>query len=345
MNLKKIFKVISKFILVILLTLIVVITTAFLTLKLITSNISVTAKELFVTTILETGQMKFLASWFLSETEIKEIVDSNSMKDMDEKENLDLIDMDKKNIDDIELVKISGNTFAAKMIIIKDPSRVKLATTYPWSEFGKELDVLVKQVDAYAGVNGGLYESNLNKGGRPVGVAVSEGKILHNSPGLKGLYIIGFDKKNLLRIIDIEGMNKNQVEALIIKEEIRDAVAFQDEMSADTNHFVKLVINGEPREISGKGSGGNPRTAIGQRKDGSVLLLVTDGRGKSGHLGATASDLIKVMMKYGAVNAANLDGGSSSSMYYNDKYEMTSVTMYYDNSSWRLPTAFVVEKR
>lgn len=74
-------------------------------------------------------------------------------------------------------------------------------------------------------------------------------------------------------------------------------------------------------------------------------MLVTDGRGASGHLGATASDLIGLMLKYGAVNAANLDGGSSSSMYYNNKYEMTSTTFYYQNSSWRLPTAYVVRPK
>ena len=49
------------------------------------------------------------------------------------------------------------------------------------------------------------------------------------------------------------------------------------------------------------------------------------------------------MLQYGAVNAANLDGGSSSSLYYNDEYLMTSVTLYYANSSWRLPTAFLVK--
>ena len=106
-----------------------------------------------------------------------------------------------------------------------------------------------------------------------------------------------------------------------------------------------MIINGEERQIDGKGSGANPRTAIGQRADGTVLLLVTDGRGASGHLGATAADLIKIMKEYGAVNAANLDGGSSSSMYYNGKYEMSSVTFYYANSSWRLPTGFVVKNK
>jgi exopolysaccharide biosynthesis protein len=74
-----------------------------------------------------------------------------------------------------------------------------------------------------------------------------------------------------------------------------------------------------------------------------LLLLVTDGRGISGHLGASASDLIGIMAEYGAVNAANLDGGSSSCMYYNGEYLMSSVTFYYVNSSRTLPCAFIVK--
>lgn len=150
--------------------------------------------------------------------------------------------------------------------------------------------------------------------------------------------------KNILRIIDLSNKSVEQIKEVITTEKIRDAVAFQDSTSDKNNHFVKLIINGEKRQLNGLGSGANPRTAIGQRKDGSILLLVTDGRGKNGHLGATASDLIDIMSKYEAINAANLDGGSSSSMYYKDKYLMTSVTFYYANSSWKLPTAFVVKE-
>ncbi len=342
---KKIFRILGTFFTLLFMTIFSLIVVLLLSLKLITSNISISAKELFVTTILETGQMKFLASWFLSNDEIKEIVDSNSMKSFDEEEDLDLINIKEKDKEKIELVKLAGNTFAAKMLIINDPSRVKLATTYPYSEFGKELHELVEMEDGIAGVNGGLYVSSGNKGGYPVGVVVKDGFIEHNKPGHKGLHIIGLDTDNLLRIIDIDGKSAKEVENIIKEQKIRDAVAFQDESSDSNNHFVKLVINGEGRELQGRGSGANPRTAIGQRKDGAILLLVTDGRGSSGHLGATAQDLINIMLEYGAVNAANLDGGSSSSMYYNDKYEMTSVTLYYSNSSWRMPNAFIIEKR
>lgn len=308
------------------------------------------ARNLFVTTLLETGQMKFVVNFFMGSDKIKEIVDSNSMSNFDSEIDSSLIDVSNNTLDKngIELIEITGSTYFAKMIIVNDPSRVKLATIYDgsWKDVGVTLDKLVNDNNAFAGVNGGLYVSSGNKGGRPMGVVVRDSKIEHNSPaGIAGLHLIGFDESNLLRIIDLSGKSASEIEKIIKDEKIRDAVAFQEESSDANNHFVKLIINGELRETKGQGSGANPRTVIGQRKDGAVLLLVTDGRGASGHLGATAADLIEVMNEYGAVNAANLDGGSSSSMYYDGKYEMTSVTLYYSNSSWRLPTGFIVEKR
>ncbi len=320
---------------------------------------SETAEELFVTTLLETGQLKFVASMFLSQDEINEIVESASMESMETDIDTDLINVgdtsnsleEEDHFDEngIEIIEISGNTYYAKLMVVQDPSNVTVGTTYPlnggqWSEYGRDLDEIVEGNGAIAGVNGGLYESTGNMGGSPLGVVVSNGEIQYNDPsGWNGLYLIGFDEENILQIIDIEGMTQASLQELIETEGIRDAVAFQDEATDKNNHFVPLVINGVARELNGQGSGANPRTAIGQRADGAVLLLVTDGRGASGHLGATASDLINIMLNYGAVNAANLDGGSSSCMYYEGEYEMTSVTLYYQNASWRLPTAFLVK--
>ena len=326
-------------------TLGVIIITLVLTIFLICHGPSESARNLFVTTILETGQLKFLASVFLSDSEISEIVSQNSLSTMQEEVDTGLITVDentKKEL--IEIHKVSGNNFEGTMMIVNDPSKISLATTYPWSEYGKELDKLVTENNAIAGINGGLYYSDANKGGRPLGVTVSNGEIQDMSLGATGLHLIGFDEDNILRIIDISNMNRNEIETLITTEKIRDAVSFQEEASDSNNHFVKLIINGEKRELNGMGSGANPRTAIGQREDGSVLLLVTDGRGKNGHLGATAADLIEIMSEYGAINAANIDGGSSSTMYYNGEYLMDSVTFYYSNSSWRLPTAFIVKE-
>ena len=322
-----------------------VLVTLLITIFLICHGPSKTAKEVFATTILETGKLKFLANMYLSDKEIKEIVKKNSLTDMKDEVDSDLIKVDKdSNKKLIETKKITGNGFEGTLMIVNDPSKISLATTYPWGEYGKTLDTLVNENNAIAGINGGLYQSDANKGGRALGLTVTNGKVVSNSVGYNGLYLIGFDENNILRILSLEGMNSSQAEALVKEQKIRDAVSFQDEISVENNHFVKLIVNGEARSINGDGSGRNPRTVIGQRKDGSVLFLVTDGRGKNNHLGATARDLIEIMQEYGAVNAANIDGGSSSCMYYNGEYLRTSVTFYYTNSSWRLPTAFIVKE-
>lgn len=331
---------------------------AYFTLWTICHGPSKAARDLFVSTILETGQMKFLASWYFSEDEILAITDRNGMGKTEEDVNPDLIEIptvDENNgnqefdIDGIELVEISGRSFFAKMLIINDPSRVKLSTIYPWSDFnkskyGETLEQLVQRGDYAAGINGGEYYSEGNWGGIPKGLVVCDGVIQYNAPQA-GDVMVGFTQNNILMIADIGNMSAEQAEQFVADNQIRDAVSFKDIDDGDNNHFTKLIINGTSREISGSGSGANPRTVIGQRADGAVLMLVTDGRGAAGHLGATAQDLISIMQEYGAVNAANLDGGSSSAMYYNGTYEMTSVTLYYSTSSWRLPTAFVVEKR
>ena len=340
---KKIARIIGRVLLVVLVTIVMLVGTLFIMIKRICSDSAPAARNLFISTVLESGQMKFLASWFCTDAQINEVINANKMESMDSDIDTSLInistDTDTQTVDNngeveqfdgngIRMVEISGRSFFGKMLIIKDPSQVKVGTTYPWGDYGKELHEIVSGAGAVAGVNGCRYVSSGNRGGSPLGIVVQDGKITYNSPSaLSGLYLIGLNKDNLLVVKDIDGMSAADFESYVNEAGIRDAVAFQEESSDSNNHFVPLIINNE---------------AIGQRADGAILLLVTDGRGASGHLGATASDLISVMQEYGAVNAANLDGGSSSTMVYNGGYEMTSVTFYYQNSSWKLPTAFVV---
>ncbi len=326
-------------------------------LKMFCSDTFPHVQQTFVTTILETGQLKFLASWFLSPEEIQAIVDQNSMKELNAEIDTNLIQSGSfgsvgvdgtgtadEETADIEIVEVAGSTYTGTMMIVKDPSRVSLATIYPWKQYGVTLEELVTSNDAVAGINGGLYNSTDNTGGSPYGVIVSNGEIQHNKPQeYRGLVLVGFTEDHILQIVDISEMSSEDVVNLVEEMKIRDAVTFQEEASDVNNHFVQLIINNEAREMNGAGSGLNPRTAIGQRADGAVLLFVTDGRGKSGHLGASSGDLIEVMQEFEAVNAANLDGGSSSCMYYDGEYLMSSVTFYYSNSSWRLPAGFIVK--
>lgn len=344
---KKALKYIGKGLLIVFTVLAWVVIVLAMTIRIICFGPSTEARNLFVTTMLETGQLKWVVGLFMSDEQVMEIVNANSMVVMEEDSDASLITVaeGEEAVEYPELVveKVAGDNFSGTMMIVRDPSRVFVGTIYPWGEYGKELHEIVESYGAVAGINGGLYASYMNTGGRPIGPVVSQGEI-QNMAELEtvGLVLIGLSEDHILHIIDIAGKGRAEVEAIIADNRIRDAICFQEEASDANNHFVKLIINGERREMNGLGSGANPRTAIGQTADGRILLFVTDGRGANGHLGATASDLISVMEQYGAVNAANLDGGSSSSMYYDGEYLRTSVTFYYNNSSWKLPTTILV---
>ena len=339
------FKGLGRFLATLLVTIVCIAVILALAVNMIVRGPSVEAKNLFVTTLLETGKLKWVVGLFMSSDEINKVIAQTSMGVIEADTDPDLIDINEElDMTQITIDTIEGDNFTAIMMVVNDPSRVFVGTTYPWSTYGKELDKIVKAYDAVGGVNGGLYYSKNNEGGRPYGPTVSQGKIQHMSElGLAGLTLIGMSEDNILKVIDISGKGEAAVRKIIEEEQIRDAVCFQDEASDKNNHFVKLIINGEKRELNGMGSGANPRTAIGQTADGRMLLLVTDGRGANGHLGATASDLIDIMESYGAVNAANLDGGSSTCMYYNGEWLRNSVTLYYESSSWRIPTSFLVK--
>ena len=196
---------------------------AYFTLWTICHGPSKAARDLFVSTILETGQMKFLASWYFSEDEILAITDRNGMGKTEEDVNPDLIEIptvDENNgnqefdIDGIELVEISGRSFFAKLLIINDPSRVKLSTIYPWSDFnkskyGETLEQLVQRGDYAAGINGGEYYSEGNWGGIPKGLVVCDGVIQYNAPQA-GDVMVGFTQNDILMIADIGNMSAEQ---------------------------------------------------------------------------------------------------------------------------------------
>ena len=59
-----------------------------------------------------------------------------------------------------------------------------------------------------------------------------------------------------------------------------------------------------------------PRTAVGQRADGGVILLTTDGRQPGFSVGMTNFELAQALVRYGAVRGMGLDGGGSSTLAF-----------------------------
>ncbi len=283
-------------------------------------------RDLFVVTVQQSSAAKPLAKLFLSEEKVKQIMEENTAKDGDLITDGDLVEIDDTlDMDAIIVEDVHGSTFNGKMMIVNDPSRVYVYDIPDYTAaWGMMVSDMVKTDDAIAGINGGgfLDINGLGNGSVPLGIVISKGQ-WKNGDQYSSYQVIGFDNNNKLVVGYMTG-----VEAM--ERGIRDAVEWGP----------ALIVNGEAVDV-GNGGGLNPRTAIGQRADGAVLLLVIDGRQPSS-IGASYYDLIGVMQQYGAVNAANLDGGNSSSMVYNGEVITNTASL---NGERELPTAFLVRKR
>lgn len=230
-------------------------------------------------------------------------------------------------IDGIQLVAVSGPTFSGYMLVISDPSRVSLcvsesiisnaANGWGWWNYsrGQQLSAMVEATGAIAAINGGAFydPDGEGNGGCPDGVLCYNGELMYWGPEANGDYdwenkkvnVIGISYDNILIL-------GQYTKSEFLELGIRDAVSF------DNPDPPFLVVNGSQSEVVGTGGSGiQPRTCIGQRADGAFLFLVIDGRGAGGSLGATQKEATRILLDFGAVNAANLDGGSSSEMIIN----------------------------
>jgi len=289
---------------------------------------STTARDMLVLTSLETSAMKFVPHLYFSQEKIDAIILANSARETDETSDGDdvTIPTDEIDLEKIEIVDISGPTFVGKLMIVNDPSRVYVSVikNFAPDKGGQRLLDMVKAENAIGGVNGGAFSDvgGVGNGGMPLGIVIKDGEILVNSASSYRV-LIGFDTNHKL----VVGSMTAQA---AIDRGVVDAVSFGP----------VLVLNGEKAAITGSGGGLNPRTAIGQRADGAILLLVIDGRQPTS-LGATFNDVADILIEYGAVNAAALDGGSSTLMVYEDKVlNRTSLL----TGPRRIPTFIMVSK-
>ncbi len=318
--------------------LLVIVGAAYLYLRLAFLGPSGTFSHKLASTLMETSAMKFGPAIYFSDQEIEGILSENKVVAADEETDLTLItvrareerpkDTDEGSGEEgIEIIEIVGSTYKGFLMIVDDPSRVTVGTCADkfTGGTGLQLDKIAQRYDAIAAINGGAFSdmNGMGNGGTPMGITISGGRCLSDNLAQAGQdLLIGFDENDKLVI---GKMTKAQAQ----QRGIRDGVTFGP----------ALITNGEPAQVMGSGSGLNPRTAIGQRADGAVLMLVIDGR-QINSIGASFQDLIEIMTQYGAVNAANLDGGSSSLMYYKGKYLNNGFVLI---GSRAMPTGFVVK--
>ncbi|MCQ2529654.1 MAG: phosphodiester glycosidase family protein [Lachnospiraceae bacterium] len=287
------------------------------------------AAELFTMSLRETSALYWIPNIFFSEEELQKIVDNNTVKASDEETDTEMIDTTDTTNQEIEIFEISGPTYIGDVMLIHDPSRVFVGNKGEYDgSGGTTVDVIAERYGAIGGINGGgFYDLNgQGNGGLPDGFVISEGGLCYQDDGTPHA-AIGFTEDNKM-IIGFYSYYDAQEMGL------RDCVCVQ------TVYAPILIVNGEEQEVSGAGGGLNPRTAIGQAADGTIIFVTTDGR-QANSVGATFSDMIKIMSDYGAVNAASLDGGSSTQMVYYGEFLNTPYAL---SGAREVPNAFLVRE-
>ncbi len=319
-------RIVRRFFLVLFTVIALILVAACLALNLIFNGPSPAARDVLTMSLLEPSGTKWIPGLFMDAETLDSIRTREDSNLTDEFSNTSEIVINKdaaistgtdewaNSPDGIRFESHSGDTYNAHIMIVRDPSKVYLGTStenFSTSIPGTRIDDQIETDGAIAGVNAGAFfdngTSDPSVGSVPEGLVYSKGvcKWTTGSPpnGIKGF--AGFNKDNIL-VVAQDNLSKAQAEEL----NIRDGCCFGP----------VLIMNGEiNQEAYNSNSGWNPRTAIGQRKDGAVVFVCIDGR-QAGSMGGTYKDVIDIMIEYGVVNACNMDGGSSSIMVYRDTY-------------------------
>lgn len=308
-------------------------------------------RDWLITTAMTTKSHQYLATSFYSKDVIGKVLDENEVIESGESTDTSLIKF--KDYDDsivtyknkydkeiltkgnnnYKLININENGLRGYLVAIYDPSKVKIATAQNMGVTGEMLTSITKRENAMIGMNAsGFIDPNYNSnGGLPHGMVIKDGKIVSNEVKAPvGGGMIGFDKNNTLIL------NSRMSAKEAIQNGIRDAIEFGP----------YLIVNGQASFIRGNGGWGQaPRSAIAQRKDGIVLFLVMDGRDYTGGvLGADMVDMTEILLRYGAYNAANLDGGTSSGLVINNELINKPVNGSGKQKTRAIPNAWIALK-
>ena len=272
------------------------------------------AKRIYVGSAMTSFNHQYLATMFLSKEKINEIMNSTDGSNNNlTAQNGSVVNVNASNNKEMELYKFENTKYNGYMLVVKDPKRVHVVSTKYTGKKGETTSEMAKDNNAVAAINGGAFidtSSSSNwtgNGGTPTGVIISNGKLVFSDMKTdntktecmaitkEGKMLVGKYSLNELKNLDAQ-----------------EAVSFKP----------ALIKDGVPISLNGAAGAGGiaPRTAIGQRADGSIVMMVIDGRSLVDGIGCTITELQSLMLTKGeCVTAINLDGGKSSTMYLDGK--------------------------
>ena len=316
-------RILRRFLLVLLTGIVMLFSALLLVLNMVFNGPSPTARDQLTMTLIEASATKWVPALFIGEDTVAEIRSGVNAELEDDVTDITAVVIKRSAgiaggdewadyPDGIRIEDVQGDTYNAKVMIVRDPAQVYLGISthegFSTSIPGKRLTAAIEDEGAIAAINGGAFNDDGTTGSYvgtlPAGLVYSEGECVWTSgkPSETSGFA-GFTRDNIL-VVHKDNISKAQAEEL----NIRDGCCFGP----------VLVMNGEINmEAYNQKSGLNPRTAIGQRGDGAVIFVCIDGRQPSS-MGGEYKDVIDIMVEYGAINACNMDGGSSTVMMYRD---------------------------
>ncbi|WP_454054398.1 phosphodiester glycosidase family protein [Clostridium sp. Marseille-Q7071] len=265
-------------------------------------------RNTLVTTAMTTLSHQWIAELFLSKETINKILKEQAVTNLSQKKDAETeVIVSNKNDKTIERFEVNSNKFTGYVLIINDSTRVKVGYSEKLEIEGQTTSEIAENNGAIAAINGGGFTDEATgslwtgTGAKPTGIIMNNGEVKYNdlSSDDEQREVVAITEAGVL-LVGSYSLNE------LIQHKAKEAVSFGP----------ALIVDGQKAITNGDGGWGiAPRTAIGQRKDGAIILLVIDGR-QTNSIGATLKEAQDVLYEYGAYNASNLDGGSSSTMYY-----------------------------
>ena len=283
-----------------------------------------------ISTAMVTKTHKYIAYVFYDEDTINEVTAQNRYIPLTDSVNLDdivintaeresydneydeaILTRDPNN-EDYKYIPVKVGGYDAHLVAIYDPSKVKLIASKTFNRgYGQErIKDMCERSNGIVCINGGRFNDTTGYGSDiPKGTLIKDGKIIWSDTS-KATNLIGFNKEDKL---------------VLVKATAQDALAMGIRDALEFGPF--LIVNGKKLQYESAAGGYDraARVAIAQRKDGVVLFLVTEGVHTNG---PTLVEVIELLSKYGAYNAANLDGGTSAQLVIKGELINTPLTVY-----------------
>lgn len=208
-----------------------------------------------------------------------------------------LLVLDTEN--NLMVIGVAGNQFVGKLAIVKNPEQVELIKASAFGSVGEMVESIGQRTDSLIAINGSAFvdPKGHGSGGTLNGVMLLDGQAY------------GTAKNGYWKLVGMKNDNRMYISNYYQTNDVSN-------YKWGLEFFPALIVDGQNVVDGTFGMGLQPRTAIGQSRNGDCMMLIIDGRQPGYSVGCTVADCSKILERYGAFQAMNLDGGSSSVMWY-----------------------------